>query len=93
MNIAIDYSRASLKFLKTKAKEIDFTDVEALLVSALKVLLRKEEQTIDIKKLKGHFQGYYRVRKGKIRIIFSFKQDQQIYVQVHAIDYRGNVYK
>ncbi|MDP3260627.1 MAG: hypothetical protein Q8M34_08590 [Thermodesulfovibrionales bacterium] len=47
---------------------------------------------IDVKKLKGEWAGYYRIRKGKIRIILKPRiESKSIFVDV--VDFRGNVYK
>ena len=47
---------------------------------------------IDVKKLKGDWAGYYRIRKGKIRIILKPRiESHSIFVDV--VDFRGNVYK
>ena len=47
---------------------------------------------VDVKKLKGEWAGYYRIRKGKIRIILKPSiESQSIFVDV--VDFRGNVYK
>ena len=47
---------------------------------------------IDVKKLKGDWAGYYRIRKGKIRIFLKPRiESQSIFVDV--VDFRGNVYK
>lgn len=43
----------------------------------------------DIKKLKNMGTNTYRLRVGKIRIIFSVIEGE---VMVHNIDYRGNIY-
>jgi len=54
--------------------------------------LRGEKINVDVKKLKGNWEGYYRLRKGKLRIIFEVnKDDKSIYVE--RIDFRGEVYK
>jgi len=47
---------------------------------------------LDIKKMKGDWEGFYRLRIGKIRIIFSvnFELSQ---IQVYTIGTRGDVYK
>ena len=45
---------------------------------------------IDVKKLKGEWAGYYRIRKGKIRIILNPSiESKSIFVDV--VDFRGNV--
>ena len=47
---------------------------------------------LDIKKLKGEWAGYYRIRKGKIRIIL--KPDIEFRtIFVDVVDFRGSVYK
>jgi mRNA interferase RelE/StbE len=54
--------------------------------------LKGENVNVDVKKLTGDWTGYYRLRKGKIRIIFSLnKSEKSLYVE--KIDYRGDVYK
>lgn len=49
-------------------------------------------QELDIKKLKGNWQGFIRMRVGKIRVIFTIN-DGQNELLVYAIDFRGDVYK
>ena len=50
------------------------------------------EENIDVKKLKGEWKGFHRIRTGKIRIILKgdFKEKS---IFVDRIDFRGNVYK
>ncbi|MFH0859407.1 MAG: hypothetical protein V1868_02225 [Patescibacteria group bacterium] len=47
---------------------------------------------IDIKKLTGKWAGFYRIRRGKIRIIAEFNFENS-FVFIEEIDWRGNVYK
>jgi len=59
-----------------------------------KFLLRFKgvDVNIDLKKLVGDWKGYYRLRKGDIRIIFEInKQEKALYVE--KVDLRGKVYK
>ncbi|MDO8516230.1 MAG: hypothetical protein Q7S28_03205 [bacterium] len=51
-----------------------------------------EPVSVDVKRLSGAWVGYYRIRSGKIRIIFSFDAEARR-VFVEAIDYRGDIYK
>lgn len=47
---------------------------------------------IDVKKLKGEWAGYYRIRKGKIKVIL--KPDIEFRtIFVDVVDFRGKVYK
>jgi mRNA interferase RelE/StbE len=49
-----------------------------------------EELDLDIKKLKGSWTGYYRIRLGSIRVIFYKKND--LYLKIYKVGFRGNVY-
>lgn len=50
------------------------------------------ETSVDIKKLKGKWKGFYRVRSGRMRIIAEFNFENSI-VFIEEIDWRGNAYK
>ena len=45
---------------------------------------------IDLKKLVGDWEGYYRLRKGKLRIIFELNKNERV-LFVEKIDFRGDV--
>ncbi len=51
-----------------------------------------EDVNIDISKLTGNWKGFYRARKGKIRIIAEFDFENSI-IFIEEIDWRDNVYK
>lgn len=51
-----------------------------------------ENININIKKLKGQWLGFYRIRKGKLRIIAEFDFDN-FSVLIEQIDWRGGAYK
>jgi mRNA-degrading endonuclease RelE of RelBE toxin-antitoxin system len=46
---------------------------------------------IDIKKLKGKWAGFHRIRIGKLRIIAEFNFDE-LSVFIERIDYRERIY-
>lgn len=89
MNWRIDFSRDSLRFLENNNLKEDFV------VDKIKLVLRKfkgEDIGVNIKKLKGEWEGFYRVRFGKLRIIIEFHFEYcQVYID--KIDWRGNAYK
>jgi len=89
MNWQIDYSKDSLKFIdKHNIEEDDI--IEYLSKATLK--LKGENINIDLKKMKGEWKGFYRIRSGNIRIIFNINfENYQIYID--RIDFRGDVYK
>lgn len=54
--------------------------------------MKGEQISVDVKKLKGDWQGFYRIRKGKLRIIFELDFEDHL-VYVTRIDNRGEVYR
>lgn len=88
MTWKIDYSRDAEKFLE---KESIRPDVRKELMKFLK-RMKGERINVDVKKLKGTWEGYYRVRKGKLRIIFDVDyKGRSLFIE--KIDFRGDVYK
>ena len=88
MKWRVDYSRGSEKFLENQnIREEVREELRRFLIR-----LKGENVNVDVKKLTGDWTGYYRLRKGKIRIIFSLnKSEKSLYVE--KIDYRGDGYK
>jgi mRNA interferase RelE/StbE len=88
MKWKINYSRYAENFLK---KNDIRDDIRRDLVKFLKKM-RGESINIDVKKLKGSWKDYYRLRRGKVRIIFDVDyKDRSLFVE--KIDFRGEVYK
>ena len=50
------------------------------------------DENIDVKRIKGKWKGYYRIRIGKVRIILKVDFKEKI-IFVDRMDYRGRVYK
>lgn len=88
MSWSVEYSKGADKFL---AKNPNSSDALKDELKKLIQHLRGETVSIDIRKLYGKWAGYYRIRKGKIRIILSFDKDEQS-IYVDTIDFRGDVY-
>jgi mRNA interferase RelE/StbE len=88
MKWRIDYSRDAEKFIE---KQNIRTEVREELKKFL-MKMKGENVNINLKKLSGEWEGYYRLRKGKLRIIFEpSKTDKVLFVE--RIDFRGDVYK
>lgn len=88
MNWRIGFSRGSLKFLSRNNLS------EGLIVDEIKLALRKfkgEDLNINIKKLGGKWEGFHRIRSGKLRIILEF-QFENYRVHIEEIDWRGGAY-
>ncbi|MBI5306384.1 hypothetical protein HZB04_02280 [Candidatus Wolfebacteria bacterium] len=89
MNWRIDFSANSLKFLNKNNIDASF------IIDKIKFAFRKfkgENINIDIKKLSGKWNGFYRIRFGRIRIVIEF-QFEQNRAYIEEIDWRGNIYK
>ena len=74
-----------------KKNKISQEEIFEIIKKAIKKF-QGENVNVDIKKLKGNWAGFYRIRKGEIRIIVEFDFDN-LMALVEEIDWRGNVYK
>jgi len=91
--LLIRYERKAEKFLVKNQNKISNKNARELIIKAVSKLMGKDEN-IDIVKMKGTFEGYFRIRKNDLRIIFSVYEDEKtIVVTVANIDFRGNIYK
>ena len=89
MSWRIKFSASPLKFLKENHLKDSF------IVDKIKLALRKfkgESVNLNIKKLSGKWEGFYRIRAGRLRIIIEFQfENSDAYVA--EIDWRGSAYK
>jgi mRNA interferase RelE/StbE len=92
--MAVKFRKQAVKFLQ-KANSEDVTKIQNQLNQ---LLIAIEQQGIipftelDIKKMRGDWEGFYRLRVGKMRVIFivDFNSSQ---LEVYTIGARGDVYK
>jgi len=89
MNWKIDFSKESLKFMEVN--NIDEDHIVSCIIKSIK-RLKGESVNIDIKKMKGEWKDFYRIRLGKTRVLVSLDFDNK-HVYIDRIDFRGNVYK
>jgi len=88
MKWRIEYSRHAERFInKHNVRDEVREELKKVLLK-----IKGENVNIDIKKLSGEWEGYLRVRKGKLRIIFELVKRENI-IFVERIDNRGEVYK
>lgn len=88
MKWRIDYTREADKFIKKHKIQYEIRNEIIKLIHKIK----GENININLKKLEGDWEGYYRLRKGKIRIIFSINTSDKIII-IEKVDFRGNIYK
>ena len=92
--MAIKFRKNAIKFLE----KANLEDAEKIQEKISQLLAFVEEQAIipftelDIKKMKGEWEGFYRLRIGKIRIVFT-ANTQSGEVEIFTIGTRGDVYK
>ena len=88
MNWKISYLKRAVKFLSKQpnTKQSVQDEVVKLIKS-----FNNEVVSIDFRALKGEWEGYHRIRKGKIRILVKMDFDNNL-VNVYDIDFRGNIY-
>ena len=88
MKWKVEYSKEAKKFINDQ-------NIWSEVRSGMRKFLQKmkgKNVNIDLKKLVGKWKGYYRIRIGKIRVIFDVsKESREIFVE--KVDYRGRVYK
>lgn len=89
MNWKIDFSKESLRFLDQNHLE------EGFAIDKVSLAIRKfrgEKINVDIRKIQGEWEGFYRIRDGKLRILVKF-QFESLRAYIDKIDWRGNAYK
>lgn len=89
MSWRIETSKNAEKFLERNS--LAKAEVFELVGKAIRYF-RGEKVNVDIRKLRGRWRGFYRIRRGKLRFIAEFDFENSV-VFVEEIDWRGNVYK
>jgi len=94
MNLEIQYLKRVDKFFAKNSHILSKEKTKNLVVKSIKKIIFKEDINIDVKQLKGDLEQYYRVRSGKIRILFELENNNvKIIAIVSGIDFRGDIYK
>jgi mRNA interferase RelE/StbE len=92
--MAIKFRKSAIKFLE----KTDPGDVEKIREKLNQLLTSIENQGVipftemDIKKMKGDWEGFYRLRIGNIRILFTVNSSLSE-IEIYTIGSRGDVYK
>ena len=73
-----------------KVNHIPKEDILDIITDAIKNF-QGEMVSIDIKKMRGEWEGFYRIRKGKWRVVAGFDFNSSS-VFIEDIDWRGNIY-
>ena len=93
MNLEIEYLKKADKFFIKHNKIFSKERSKELIIKSVKKILQNEDTNVDVKQLKGHLQKYYRIRSGKVRILFELIDAQVIVTAIVSdVDFRGNIY-
>lgn len=94
MNLEIQYLKKVDKFFLKNSHILSKEKTNELIIKSIKKIILKEDINIDVKSLRGDLQQFYRIRSGKIRILFELTNEQiKIITIVTDIDFRGGIYK
>jgi mRNA interferase RelE/StbE len=83
MTWKIEYRKQAYCFLK---KEYLVSEAEEKILR----FIRGEKQ--DVKRLKGKWQNYLRLRIGRVRIIFKIEIDKN-FIEITKAGFRGKIYR
>lgn len=86
----INLTKEADKFLLSNKNKVPREEIFEL-ISRTVIRLQGDDINVDIKKLKGDWLGFYRIRKGKLRIIVEFDFDN-FAVLIEKVDWRGSAY-
>lgn len=87
-------SKAADKFLQANAHLLEDRVLTSLLTAAYRKVAQQENNNSNVKELKGNLRGYYRIRQGKLRIIFTIEKSGKIeLISVHKIGFRKDIYQ
>jgi len=88
MKWKIKYTNQALKFLEKTSIE----SVDNIILKAIKKVIYFKNSNVNIRKMKGNWKKFYRIRKGNLRIIIKFESEDRT-VLIYRIGNRGNVYR
>ena len=73
---SVNFSRDALSFLQRNTRFLE-DDILLLVQNAVR-FFHGERINVDIKKLKGPWVGFYRIRKGDLRILAAFDFERRL---------------
>jgi mRNA-degrading endonuclease RelE of RelBE toxin-antitoxin system len=87
--LRIDLSKQADKF--TKREGISDDEILSMIEKFIDYS-KGLDINIDIKRMKGKWKGYHRIRIGNIRMLLRMNRKEKT-IFIDRIDYRGSVYK
>ncbi len=90
MSWTFQISKESSKFLEKQIPKLQ-ESIKDKLRTLKEYLETGNSIALDLKALKGDWQGFYRIRVGKIRIILTIHTESFL-IKIHEINFRGSIY-
>lgn len=84
----IQYTKAADKFLKTHEEVRDRYET-----SIRELLVGDHPEKIDVKKIKGKRNDYYRIRLDGYRVVYTIINDKIVVIVTLLAGTRGDIYK
>ncbi len=84
----IEYTKAADKYFKSHEDDRD-----AYEAAIRELLVGEHPEQIDVKRIRGKKNDYYRIRLGDVRVIYTIIDNHVIVVQTVLAGSRGDVYK
>ena len=84
----IQYTKVADKFFKTHE------EVREQYEDAIKELLVGDHpEKVDIKRIKGKRNDYYRIRLGEYRVVYAIINEKIVVINTMLVGVRGDIYK
>ena len=84
----IHYVKAADKFLKKHEKIRDqYED------AIHELLVGEHPESVDVKRIRGKRNDYYRIKLGDYRVVYTLIQDKIVVVSTELAGARGDIYK
>jgi mRNA interferase RelE/StbE len=89
-NMGLNYKVGFSDDARKSLKKLTGVDLKRILRKTLE--LEKFKELNNIKALKGELSGFYRLRVGKMRVIFEVDEENRV-IKVVDAGFRGSIYK
>ena len=84
----IQYTKVADKFFKTHE------EVREQYEDAIKELLVGDHpEKVDVKRIKGKRNDYYRIRLGEYRVVYAIINEKIVVINTMLVGVRGDIYK
>ena len=87
MKYIIEYTKSADKFFR------DHYDIKKQYIEAIMRMMSGDDKSIDVRRIQGKRNVYYRIRIGMYRIIYAIINGKIVVIKTLLAGSRGDVYK